>query len=129
MGRAREGCIRTVLVDDHPQLLQTLRKSLERHERIEVVGTAVNGREAVEVVSSLDPDLLIMDVSMPEMDGLAATRLIKKRENAPRIVLVSLEPRPTREAAAIEAGADAFCDKGQFARKLLSLIDRLFPAD
>ncbi|HKZ27820.1 MAG TPA: response regulator, partial [Rubrobacteraceae bacterium] len=69
--------VRLLIADDHALVRQGLRGMLEREPDIEIVGEAHNGREAVELCRALGPNLVLMDVRMPEMDGLEATRAIK----------------------------------------------------
>jgi DNA-binding NarL/FixJ family response regulator len=85
---ANDGLIRVLLVDDNTLLLYTIRTILKQSPNIEVVGEAVNGEEAVLQAGQLLPHVVVMDISMPQMDGIAATRLI--RANFPRIVVVGL---------------------------------------
>jgi DNA-binding NarL/FixJ family response regulator len=85
---ANDGLIRVLLVDDNTLLLYTIRTILKQYPNIEVVGEAVNGEEAVLQAEQLLPHVVVMDISMPKMNGIAATRLI--RTNFPRIVVVGL---------------------------------------
>jgi DNA-binding NarL/FixJ family response regulator len=85
---ANDGLIRVLLVDDSTLLLYTIRTILKQYPNIEVVGEAVNGEEAVLQAEQLLPHVVVMDISMPKMNGIAATRLI--RTNFPRIVVVGL---------------------------------------
>jgi len=121
------GRIRAVVVDDHAAIRDFLYTSLRAQGRVDIVGAAHNGRQALEAVASLCPDFVVMDVSMPEMDGLEATRAIKAEASPPRILLVSLEPGSERKKAASLAGADAFCDKAHFQAEIGGLLDELFP--
>jgi DNA-binding NarL/FixJ family response regulator len=85
---ANAGLIRVLLVDDNTLLLYTIRTILKQYPNIEVVGEAVNGEEAVLQAEQLLPHVVVMDISMPKMDGIASTRLI--RANFPRIVVLGL---------------------------------------
>jgi len=67
-----------LLVDDHPILLESLKRSLAKHPSVEVIGTAANGKEAVAFVKKHHPQLVLMDISMPELDGIKATRQLRK---------------------------------------------------
>src|SRR5262249_59307314 len=80
--------IRVVIVDDHAVVREGLRTYLELEDRLEIVGEASNGREAVDKVRALKPDVVLMDLLMPEMDGIAATKAIK--EVAPEVQVIVL---------------------------------------
>lgn len=103
---------RALLVDDMVPLRQLIRLTLERSGQFEVVGEAGNGREGVEVAESLQPDLVLLDVSMPVMDGLEA--LPRIRDVAPNATVVMLSGFSERRlgAEAAEGGASAYLEKG-----------------
>jgi CheY-like chemotaxis protein len=84
--RASRGPSRIVIADDHPLYRSAIRQTLESHSDFEVVGEAANGREALELCCRSRPELVLMDLRMPQMDGVAATRAIKRE--LPR------DPRP-----------------------------------
>jgi DNA-binding NarL/FixJ family response regulator len=106
--RSQHGVIRVVVADDHQVVRSGLQMLLATVDDIELVGTAANGREAVEVVSATSPDVVLMDLSMPEMDGVEATRLIVERHPGSRVlVLTSFSDQP-RIMAALGAGADGY---------------------
>jgi DNA-binding NarL/FixJ family response regulator len=102
--------IRVLLVDDQPSARTGLKALLAFFPKILVVGEAVNGEEAVHLVIEQQPNVVIMDLQMPIMDGVAATRLIKTRW--PTIKVIILTVQATRRSEALAAGADAFLLKG-----------------
>jgi two-component system, NarL family, response regulator LiaR len=103
--------IRLVLADDHVVLRQGLRALLEDESDLEVVGEADNGREAVDVVLQTEPDVVLIDLVMPETDGVAATRIIHERSPKTRVlVLSSFEEEPAL-VASVRAGAIGFLRK------------------
>jgi DNA-binding NarL/FixJ family response regulator len=103
-----------LLVDDSPAMLQALEVFLRQHHDIEIVGTAADGQEAVRLARSLKPDLVIIDVQMPHMNGIDATQSIKALPDPPRVIVISLDA--SRGASrARDAGADAFCSKTDIA--------------
>ena len=117
--------IRTLLVDDSALVRDGLLRYLKGGGLVTVVGVAANGREALDKLETLKPDLVIMDIHMPEMNGLEATRRIKARPNPPRVLVVSTEAGPAIRAA-LEAGADGFCDKQDLPEQLNGQIQGLF---
>jgi two-component system chemotaxis response regulator CheB len=104
--------IRLLLVDDSPRFLQALQALVDEHARgvIEVVGTAANGEQAVELAGTLEPDVISMDLQMPVMDGLQATRRISLAYKIP-IVILSGSQSSELAAAALDAGAFVQLDK------------------
>jgi YesN/AraC family two-component response regulator len=78
-----------LLVDDSQVVLKQIESIVDQHEEVEVVGTARNGAEAVQRVSQLQPDLVIMDIVMPEVDGLAALRLLRANNPDMRVAMLS----------------------------------------
>ena len=100
---------RVLLVDDHPLFLEGLRNLLTS-EGIEVVGLAKDGLEALAQARRLRPDVILMDIQMPVMDGLEATRRIKEQWPEIRVVVLTLYAR--YQVKALESGADLFLLKG-----------------
>ncbi len=115
--------IRTLVVDDQPRARQSLKALLATCAKIGEVDEAANGREAVHRVEEWQPDLVLMDVKMPEMDGLEATRRIKAHWQQVKIIMLSMYGEYSSEANA--AGADGFVTKGESAEQLLATIARV----
>src|SRR5918999_1348464 len=99
---------RLVLADDHDLVREGIRAVLEGEPDMVVVGEAQNGRIALEVCLKERPDLVLMDVRMPEMDGLAATRAIKERLPETSVVMVTMHESPDYLLEAIKAGAAGY---------------------
>lgn len=118
--------IRTLLVDDSLAFLDSATRFLDGDQRLEIVGRGLSGRDALEQIPLLRPDLVLMDLAMPEMNGLEATRLIKRQPNAPCVVILTLNDSYEYRMAAAAVGADGFLTKSEFAIELLPLIDSLF---
>jgi DNA-binding NarL/FixJ family response regulator len=97
--------IRIVLADDHVVIRQCMRALLEQQPDLRVVGEAGNGQEAVEVVLREQPDVVLMDLLMPELDGVSATQIIHDRQPDVRIVILSSLDEETAVVAAVRAGA------------------------
>jgi DNA-binding NarL/FixJ family response regulator len=112
--------IRVLIVDDQQRTRQSLRALLATWPRVEEVQEAANGRLAIGLVERLEPDVVLMDVRMPEMDGLEATQLIKTRWPQVKIIMLSMYTEYIESA--LDAGADAFVSKGEPPERLLSIV-------
>ena len=120
----RDASARIVIADDHGLVRQGFRGMLAREEGLEVVGEAEDGREAVEVCSRLRPDLVLMDVRMPGMDGLAATREIKQRHPKTIVLVVTMHENPDYLLEAVKAGAAGYVLKGSPNTRIISSVRR-----
>ena len=114
--------IRALIVDDVPQVRRELRTLLPLLAAIEIVGEAENGQSAIELAARLQPDVILMDVEMPIVDGITATRLIKQQCPAARIIILSIHNDEAVRTQARSAGADDFVDKGAPLTALLQAI-------
>jgi DNA-binding NarL/FixJ family response regulator len=103
--------IRVVLVDDHVVVRQGLRALLEDEPDIEVVGEANHGGEAIEVAREAKPDVVLIDLAMPDMDGVSATRVIHQDCPRARVLVLSSSQDQTALLAAVRAGANGFIHK------------------
>ena len=117
--RSSSGKIRVLIVDDHAVLRQALRLLLEVHQEIEVVGDASNGREAVEVAEKLLPDVILMDMVMPGLNGLEATRQIRRRLPKTRVLILTGYMEDEQIVAALRAGASGYVVKKSDATELI----------
>ena len=112
--------MRILMADDHAAMLaQAARLIGGTHE---VVGTVANGLELVEAAVRLDPDLIVLDISMPVLDGLEAARRLKQAGCRSRIVFLSVHEDPDYAAAALAVGADAYVVKSRLASDLMPAI-------
>jgi DNA-binding NarL/FixJ family response regulator len=124
--RQKERPIRTLIVDDSPVALESLRLFLGTDKGCELAGSSQSGRQAVELAAALHPDLVLLDLQMPGIDGLEAARRIKLQTDPPLVLIVTVFNDDGCRAAAIAAGADGFVCKSEVASLLLPLIHTLF---
>ena len=116
---------RLAIVDDHQLAREGLRDMLADAFDIEVIGEATNGREALLLCSRLHPDLVLMDVRMPEMDGLAATREIKQRYPETSVMMVTMHENPDYLLEALKAGAAGYVLKDAPRDEVITAVRRV----
>jgi DNA-binding NarL/FixJ family response regulator len=116
---------RILIVDDHEVVRQGIRTILRARPQWEVVGEAVNGRDAIEKAQSLDPDVIIMDITMPEMSGIEATREISKLKLRSAVLVFTMHESKNLASTVQEAGARGFVLKSHAARDLLDALEAL----
>src|SRR5262245_48622931 len=92
--------LRVLVVDDNREFLISVERLLGEDPRVEVVGRARSGREALEAIDSLRPDLVLMDLAMPEISGLEATNRVKRQPNPPYVVIMTCHNSKEYQAAA-----------------------------
>jgi DNA-binding NarL/FixJ family response regulator len=110
--------LRVIVVDDSPEFVRWVKRHLARIDGIELVGVFSCAEEALLGAACENPDVVLMDVSMPGCEGTEATRRLKRWERAPRVVLVSGDESEGRRRAAFATGADAFLGKTELTRGL-----------
>jgi DNA-binding NarL/FixJ family response regulator len=111
---------RVLIADDSARARDGLRALLAIQPELELVGEAANGRDAVRMVDECRPNIILMDLHMPVLDGLLATRQIKQQW--PAITVIVLTVHASEQTAAMAAGADAFIIKGSAPERLLSAL-------
>jgi DNA-binding NarL/FixJ family response regulator len=115
---------RLVLADDHHLLRRGFRSLLGGEPGLEVVGEASTGQEAIEICRRLKPDLILMDVRMPEMDGITATRQIKREQPGVSVLMVTMHENPDYLLEALDAGAAGYVLKDTPAARLINAVHR-----
>ncbi len=114
--------IRILLADDHRMVRQGFKLILESQNDMEVVGETGNGREAVELALSLKPDVVVMDVSMPELNGIEATRRIREATKLVRVLALSVHRDGVYVREIVRAGADGYILKESADTELLQAV-------
>jgi CheY-like chemotaxis protein len=120
--RMEGGPRRVLLVDDHPVMRQGLTRLLREHTGMEVIGEASDGEQAVELARQLRPDVVVMDVNLPRLNGVDATRMIHHEVPGVRVVGLSMYHHSEAGKAMVEAGAAAYLPKDAPISELLSAI-------
>ncbi len=118
--------IKVLIVDDHQVVRQGLRTFLELHDDMFVVGEADDGAAAVEQVCRLGPDVVLMDLVMPQMDGIAATRAIKAKASSPKVIALTSFTEDDKVFPAIQAGASSYLLKDVTPDELVEAIRAVY---
>jgi DNA-binding NarL/FixJ family response regulator len=121
--------VRIILADDHPLMRVALKHVLQDHENFEVVGEAENGNIAVKLTSELKPDIVIMDISMPELNGLEATRKIKEEYPETGILVLTVHSDNEHVFNILQAGADGYLTKDASTNEVISAINTMAAGD
>lgn len=114
--------LRILIVEDDPMMQLGLEQSLEDYPEFTIVGQASDGYLGVELAQKLKPDLIVMDIGLPRLDGIAATQQIKQTLPEVHVVMLTSHTAETEIIAALSSGADAYCIKGTNVERLLAAI-------
>ncbi|MFO6463759.1 response regulator transcription factor [uncultured Jannaschia sp.] len=121
--------VRVLIVDDHPMVAEGMRALLETYDDLEVVGTLHDGREAVDRVGALAPDVILLDLNMPRMDGLSATEILRERHPGIAVLILSMHDAPEYVATALRHGAAGYCLKDQSTDEIRRAIDTVLAGE
>ncbi|MEO0405884.1 MAG: response regulator transcription factor, partial [Cyanobacteria bacterium P01_A01_bin.135] len=114
--------LHVLIVEDDPVMRLGLARLLEGYPQLKLVGEAEDGYSGVEAALELDPDLVVMDIGLPELDGIAATHQIKSQRPGVRVLMLTSHNAEQEIIAALSSGADGFCVKGLELNKILVAI-------
>src|SRR5882672_6164055 len=117
--------LRILVVDDHAVVRRGVRSLLESHDGWEVCGEATNGRDAVEQSGRLRPDVVVMDLSLPELNGLDATRQILKEEPGTEVLVLTMHQSEELARDVLQAGARGYLLKSDADENLIAAVDSL----
>jgi DNA-binding NarL/FixJ family response regulator len=121
--------IHLLIADDHQLIIDGISKILETEKTIGEIHSANNGREAVDTILIKDIDCVIMDINMPVLNGLEATKLIKQQKPFVKVIVVSMLSDATIVSKMMKAGADAFINKDTGKTELLKAIDKVMQGE
>ena len=120
--------VRILIVDDHEIFRRGLRSLLESRADWEVCGEATDGRDAMDKAKQLQPDVIVLDITMPRLNGLDAVALIRKEVPTAKVVILSQHQPALMKQVALTAGAGAYVTKSEVSRELMAAIDSLLSA-
>ena len=121
--------IKVLVVDDHPVVRKGLQSCLARHDSVKVVGEASDGDEALRKARELTPDLILMDISMPRMNGLAVTELLRKESPRTKVLVLSVHSNKEYIFRVIQAGAHGYVSKEAPPDELVRAIESVFEGE
>ena len=121
--------IKILVVDDHAIMRDGIRALLSLHDDVEIVGEASEGKEAVDKAQEFAPDVIVMDIAMPGMDGLEATRRIRKRSPAVKVIVLTQYDNKEYVLSTIKAGAAGYVPKRALGSELVSAIRAVHRGD
>lgn len=118
--------IRVLLADDHPLVLEGVKSFIESFDHIEVVGTATNGNQALEKFDALRPDVVVMDLNMPELNGLTATEIMLERNPEAKVLILSMHNSLEYISTAMRHGARGYILKDVPTEEIVTAIETVF---
>jgi DNA-binding NarL/FixJ family response regulator len=121
--------IRILICDDHTLFVEGLKAMLRNEPSLEIAGEARNGRQAVDLARDLNPDLFLMDVTMPDMNGFDATRRVREKDPNAKVLILTMHDDEEMVARCLEAGAAGYIMKDAPASQLLYAIETVFKGE
>jgi two-component system NarL family response regulator len=123
---SRSLLLRILLVDNNEKFLESLSRFISSFPSVSIIGKTSNGKTALEMCSRLNPDLVLMDITLPGMSGFETTRRMKSLNNPPRILLLSFNDEPEYTLESINSGADGYLAKSEINSGLFRQISSIF---
>ncbi|MFT6674056.1 MAG: two-component system NarL family response regulator [Sulfitobacter sp.] len=120
---------RVLIVDDHPMVAEGIQSILESYDDICVIGTACNGRDLINRLDQLDPDVILMDLNMPDMGGLSATEIVLEQRPQTRIVILTMHDSPEYISSALSHGAVGYILKDVPTDEIKRAIDMVMQGE
>lgn len=117
--------IKIMLVDDHTMVREGLKHALSSEDNIEIIGEASSGSEAVEQIYEAEPDIILMDISMPDLDGLAAAKKIKKIRKSTKIIILTMLENELYIIDALKNNIEGFINKDSSINELMKAIEEV----
>lgn len=114
--------VRVIIVDDHKLMRRIMHEVLRRDEQIEVVGSAADGEEALQLIQNAESDVVLMDLALPEMDGVEVLKKIRERSINIPVIIVSVHSQTHAVNRALEEGAQGYVTKTSMTRELVPAI-------
>ena len=118
--------IRTLIVDDDNEVAVALIRNIDQRDSISVIGIALNGKEAVGLCNQLKPDVVLMDIRMPVMDGIVASKIIKERYPSIKIIMLTLFKDEGQVLHAVQDECDGYLFKGNRSEKIIGVIKNVY---
>lgn len=118
--------IKVLLVDDHPIMRAGIQARLKQYDSIEVIAEAETGREALKLTEKLSPDVVLMDLKMPEMDGLMATKTLLKRNPKIKVLIFTVNDEPQCVLEMLQSGASGYVLKDSNSNELFAAIEAVY---
>ena len=118
-------CIKLIVVDDNASFRELIRKTVQKIKNVEIVDTANDGEEALLKVRELKPDLVLLDIRMPRMDGIKTLEVIKRENPQIKVIMFTNYEIPEYRKANADKGADGFVLKKELFRELVPMIEEL----
>jgi two-component system, NarL family, nitrate/nitrite response regulator NarL len=118
--------VRVLLVDDHPIMLAGVQARLKSYDSVQIIGEASTGKEALKLTAELDPDVVLMDLKMPEMDGLMATKALLKKHPKVKVLIFTVNESPDSVMEVLQSGASGYVLKDSKPNELVQAIEAVY---